>query len=111
MEGQSLIITLLVLGLGLGIAAVSLILLHYCQWKRHVRGSVTVPEDGSQKADQLLLQAAKPLSQTEKRYFYLFMDGKSTGEISASMHVEPSSVYTMKYRIRKKFPEGTRLPF
>ncbi|MBR6416077.1 MAG: hypothetical protein IKS22_08235 [Bacteroidales bacterium] len=41
----------------------------------------------------------------------LFMSGKTTEEIADAMQVAPSSVYTMKYRIRKKFPEGYPLPF
>ena len=47
----------------------------------------------------------------EKKYLLLFMEGKSTEEIAAIMHVEPNSVYTMKYRIRKKFPDDYIFPF
>ncbi|MBQ9173770.1 MAG: hypothetical protein IJ161_08595 [Bacteroidales bacterium] len=55
--------------------------------------------------------ATKPLSAVERKYIMLFMSGKTTEEIADAMHVAPSSVYTMKYRIRKKFPEGYPLPF
>lgn len=51
------------------------------------------------------------MSPTEKKYLQLFSEGKTTEEISEIMHVEPSSVYTMRYRVRKKFPEGYNLPF
>ena len=47
----------------------------------------------------------------EKKYLRLFAEGKTTTEIAKAMNVEPSSVYTMKYRIRKKFPETVVLPF
>ena len=37
--------------------------------------------------------------------------GKSVEEVSLIMHVEPASVYTMRYRIKKKFPDNYNLPF
>ena len=55
--------------------------------------------------------AKRPLSVTEKKFFTLFLEGKTTEEIAELMHVEQSSVYTMKYRIKKKFPEKFHLPF
>ena len=39
------------------------------------------------------------------------MSGKATEEIASAMHVAPSSVYTMKYRIKKKYPADFPLPF
>ena len=67
--------------------------MHFHQWKQ------------ARKA------AVKPLSSIEKKYLALFLDGKTTEEISTIMHVEPSSVYTMKYRLRKKFPADYTFPF
>lgn len=63
------------------------------------------------KAARIFSSAQKSLSAVERKYILLFMSGKSTEEIAEAMHVAPSSVYTMKYRIKKKFPESFPLPF
>ena len=63
------------------------------------------------KAAQIISSAQKPLSAVERKYVLLFMSGKSTEEIADAMHVEPASVYTMKYRIKKKYPADFPLPF
>ena len=114
MKAESVIIILLVAGIVVGLAVLVLVCLHY----RHLRrlmGSLAASRPNAPgelpRAEQILLSAIRPLSPTEKKFFFLFMDGKSTEDIAAAMHVEPSSVYTMKYRIKKKFPEGFRLPF
>lgn len=70
-----------------------------------------MPDAPSALTNAILQEADKPLSPTEKKYLQLFVEGKTTEVISEIMHVEPSSVYTMKYRIRKKFPESFILPF
>lgn len=62
-------------------------------------------------ANKIFSAARKPLSAVERKYILLFMSGKSTDEIAAAMHVAPASVYTMKYRIKKKFPDNHPLPF
>ncbi len=62
-------------------------------------------------ARKIFSSAQKPLSAVERKYVLLFMSGKSTEEIADAMHVEPASVYTMKYRIKKKFPDTFPLPF
>jgi hypothetical protein len=62
-------------------------------------------------AKKIFSSAQIPLSAVERRYILLFMSGKSTEKIAEAMHVEPASVYTMKYRIKKKFREGFPLPF
>ena len=52
---------------------------------------------------------------TDSSLTYHLQNAKAHGvtkeEIAAIMHVEPNSVYTMKYRIRKKFPDDYILPF
>ena len=52
---------------------------------------------------------------TDSSLAYHLQNAKAHGvtkeEIAAIMHVEPNSVYTMKYRIRKKFPDDYILPF
>ena len=67
-----------------------------------------VPTD---RAREIFASADKPLSAVERKYILLFMSGKTTEEIADAMHVAPASVYTMKYRIRKKFPDTFPLPF
>ena len=62
-------------------------------------------------ANKVFSLAQKPLSSVERKYILLFMSGKSTEEIAEAMHVEPASVYTMKYRIRKKYSDSFPLPF
>lgn len=65
----------------------------------------------AESAAKLFSSALKPLTAVERKYILLLMSGKSTGEIASAMNVEPSSVYTMKYRIKKKFPPDFPLPF
>jgi len=65
----------------------------------------------TEKAGKIFSAALKPLSAVERKYILLFMSGKSTEEIADAMHVAPTSVYTMKYRLRKKFPADFPLPF
>jgi len=65
----------------------------------------------TEKAGKIFASALKPLSAVERKYILLFMSGKTTEEIADAMHVAPASVYTMKYRIKKKYPAGFPLPF
>ena len=65
----------------------------------------------TEQAGKIFASALKPLSAVERKYILLFMSGKSTEEIADAMHVAPASVYTMKYRIKKKYPAGYPLPF
>ena len=64
----------------------------------------------AETAGKVFSSALKPLSAVERKYILLFL-GKSTEEIATAMHVSPSSVYTMKYRIKKKYPADYPLPF
>ena len=64
-----------------------------------------------EQANKVFASADRPLSAVERKYILLFMSGKSTEEIAEAMHVAPESVYTMKYRIKKRFPAGCPLPF
>ena len=64
-----------------------------------------------EQANKVFASADSPLSAVERKYILLFMSGKSTEEIAEAMHVAPESVYTMKYRIKKRFPAGCPLPF
>ena len=62
-------------------------------------------------ARKIFDSASKPLSAVERQYILLFMSGSSTEEIATAMNVDVSSVYTMRYRIKKKYPPGFSLPF
>lgn len=111
---ESVIIIILSIGLVVGIFFLVLAILHFRRCIRllealntHLGNNL---EDTSHEK-KLLLVAKRPLSVTEKKFFTLFLEGKTTEEIAELMHVEQSSVYTMKYRIKKKFPEKFHLPF
>lgn len=108
MEG--IVILLLSLCLAVGLLILLTVTVHFVQWKR-ANQPFQVADTNPPSAHSIFQDAVKPLSNMEKKYLLLFMEGKTTEEVSASMHVEPSSVYTMKYRIRKKFPDGYILPF
>lgn len=108
MEG--LIILLVTLDIIVGLLVLLVALLHYRQWKRAVQ-SFPLQDVPSGNLEPLLQAAEKPLSPVEKKYLVLFIEGKTTEEIADIMHVEPATVYTMKYRIRKKFPTDYTLPF
>lgn len=65
----------------------------------------------TQTANNLFAAAEKPLSIVDKRYLFCFMAGLKVQEIAKLFHVEPESVYTVRYRLRRKFPTHTILPF
>ena len=52
---------------------------------------------------QLCSQGSR-LTNMDKRYILCFSAGMSVGEIADLFHIEPASVYTVRYRLRKKFP-------
>lgn len=52
---------------------------------------------------QLCAQGSR-LTNMDKRYILCFSAGMSVGEIADLFHIEPASVYTVRYRLRKKFP-------
>lgn len=108
MEGT--IILLLSLSLVVGILILTAVLAHFVQWRRTTRQE-RLPDKAPPTPPTIFRDAVKPLSNTEKKYLLLFMEGKSVEEVSQVMHVEPSSVYTMRYRIKKKFPDNYNLPF
>lgn len=111
---EGIIIIILSIGVVVGIVLLVLTTLHFRRCIRLLEALntnlVNNPEETSREKE-LLLVAKKPLSLTEKKFFTLFLEGKTTEEIAELMHVEQSSVYTMKYRIKKKFPKEFHLPF
>lgn len=108
---EGIIILLLSLCLAVGILILLAVTLHFQQWRRSRQPAAQQFESRPGGHEALLVSALKPLSPMERRYLRLFVEGKTTEEISEAMHVEPSSVYTMKYRIKKKFPVDFPLPF
>jgi hypothetical protein len=62
-------------------------------------------------AETIVSHAEKPLSLVDKRYMLCFIAGLKPTEIATLFNVEPASIYTVRYRIKKKFPNGYPLPF
>lgn len=108
---EAIIILLLSLCLVVGIIVLLTVNVHFRQWKRSKQPAAQPYDPHPKGFEALLASTMKPLSPMERRYLRLFLEEKTTEEIAAAMHVEPSSVYTMKYRIRKKFPADFSLPF
>lgn len=50
------------------------------------------------------LLPAEGLSNMDKRYLLCFAAGLTPEQVAEIFHVEPASVYTVRYRIKKKFP-------
>lgn len=44
------------------------------------------------------------LTNMDKRYILCFAAGMSVEDVADLFHIEPASVYTVRYRLRKKFP-------
>ena len=59
---------------------------------------------------QLCNAAYKPLTATNIRYILAFLIYMSVPEIATLFNVDTSSVYTVRYRIRKLFPKEMVLP-
>ena len=51
------------------------------------------------------IELASGLSMTDKRYLMCFAAGLAAEQVAEIFSVSPSSVYTVRYRIRKKFPQ------
>ena len=58
---------------------------------------------------QVLLSHGKKITTMDKRYILCFAAGMSVEDIADFMCLEPASVYTVRYRLRKKF--GSEYPF
>ncbi len=57
-----------------------------------------------QRFEEVGSMAKHKLTESDKRYMICFIVGMSMADIATIFHVEPTSLYTMKYRIKKKFP-------
>ena len=69
-------------------------------------GALSRPELGSQ-ADRLFASAEKPLSTMDRKYLYCILAGLRAEQIGGLFNIETDSVYTVRYRLRRKFPKGT----
>ena len=47
----------------------------------------------------------------DKRYILCFAAGMSVEDVADLFHIEPASVYTVRYRLRKKFPADSMFPY
>ena len=60
--------------------------------------------------ENIISQSTQPLTLIDKRYLVCFLAGLKANDIASLFHVEPASVYTVRYRLKKKFPKTTQLP-
>ncbi|MDY2943302.1 MAG: hypothetical protein SOT07_06370 [Paludibacteraceae bacterium] len=51
------------------------------------------------------------LTNMDKRYILCFAAGMSVEDVADLFHIEPASVYTVRYRLRKKFPANSMFPY
>jgi len=68
--------------------------------------ALSVPNLGKQ-ADRVFASAEKPLSTMDRKYLYCLLAGLSPEQIGGLFNIETDSVYTVRYRLRRKFPKGT----
>ena len=54
---------------------------------------------------------ATRLTTMDKRYILCLAAGMSVEQIAELFHIEPASVYTVRYRLRKKFPADCEFPY
>jgi hypothetical protein len=52
---------------------------------------------------QVMLSRGNKITTMDKRYILCFAAGMTVDEIADFMSLEPASVYTVRYRLRKKF--------
>ncbi len=55
--------------------------------------------------EEIRKMSSKHITNIDTRYMICFSVGISTSDIAKIFDVEQASVYTMRYRLRKKFPE------
>ena len=60
---------------------------------------------------QVLLVHGKKITTMDKRYILCFAAGMTVEEIADFMSLEPASVYTVRYRLRKKFSSDYPFPY
>ena len=60
---------------------------------------------------QTLLNFGNKITTMDKRYILFFAAGMSAEQIADFLSLEPATVYTVRYRIRKKFPVDIPFPY
>ena len=60
---------------------------------------------------QILLGHGTKITTMDKRYILCFAAGMTVEEIADFMSLEPASVYTVRYRLRKKFSLDYPFPY
>lgn len=63
------------------------------------------PDLGKQ-AERVFASAEKPLSNMDRKYLYCLLAGLGAEQIGRLFNIETESVYTVRYRLRRKFPKG-----
>ena len=61
--------------------------------------------------ERLCEQSQRRLSATNLSYIICFVAGLDTQTIANVFTVAPATVYSVRYRLRAYFPQGTILPF
>ncbi len=65
----------------------------------------------TEDVERVFASASTPLTNTDRKYVTCFMMRMSTLDICSLFHVEPASVYVVRYRVKKKFSNPDSLPF
>lgn len=63
------------------------------------------------EVQSIMEKAVTPLTIVDKKYIICFLSGESVKKIADRFNIEPASVYTVRYRLKKKFHKETILPF
>lgn len=64
-----------------------------------------------ERVETLCNAAQKPLTPTKLRYILTFLIDMEVCDVAKIFHVDAQSVYSVRYRLRKLFPQQTVLPF
>ena len=83
--------------------------LHSGASRTYVERTVTQLRELDLPHVQVLLTHGKKITTMDKRYILCFAAGMTVEEIADFMSLESASVYTVRYRLRKKF--GSEYPF
>lgn len=63
------------------------------------------------QVETLCNTASKPITATNLRYILTFLIDMEVCDVANLFHVDTGSVYSVRYRLRKLFPQQTMLPF
>ena len=63
------------------------------------------------RASAIFSSSHEPLTQMDRRYILCFLADMTIQDISLIFNVETASIYTVRYRVKKKFPKSITLPF